>query len=264
VASLAGSSLVLTVSQSSADAIVRGLGVAPKRIRPVHEAANVRFNPVASPDDEAVRCQLGIKPGYLLYVGGFDQKKDLLTLVRSLVLVRDIPEMNLLIGGQLSEATDRLLHEAEQLHVQDRLRVLGYVPEESLPALYRGARCFVFPAVAEGFGLPVVEAMACGIPVVAAAAGSLPEVVADGGQLVNPRDPVELGSVLRQLLTDNATHDRWARAARTRAAAFSWERTAQLTEEVLREAAAESPARRWRRRLGRVPRTLARSLFADG
>lgn len=263
VASLAGSSLILTVSRSSADAIVRQLGVAPWRVRPVHEAANAQFRPETSPDDEAVRSKLGIKRGYVLYVGGFDQKKDLLTLVRSLVLLQDLPEVELAIAGQTTGETEQLLRAAKQLDVQDRLRLLGYVPEESLPALYRGAHCFVFPAVAEGFGLPAVEAMACGIPVVAAAAGALPEVVGDGGQLVKPRDPVGLGNVLRQLLTDNATRDRWAHAARTRAATFSWERTAQLTEDVLREAAAEPPVRRWSRRVGRVPRTFARSVFSD-
>jgi glycosyltransferase involved in cell wall biosynthesis len=137
------------------------------------------------------------------------------------------------------------------------------VPEQSLPALYRGARCFVFPAVAEGFGLPAVEAMACGTPVVAAAAGSLPEVIAEGGQVVKPRDPVALGTVLRQILTDTITRDRWARAARTRAATFSWERTAQLTEDVLREAADEPLTRAWTRRVARVPRTIVRCVFSD-
>jgi hypothetical protein len=106
-----------------------------------------------------------------------------------------------------------------------------------------------------------VEAMACGTPVVAAAAGSLPEVIADGGQLVKPGDPIGLSTVLRQLLSDNTKRDEWAHAARVRAATFSWARTAQLTEDVLREAAAEPLARVWTRRVARVPRTLARSVF---
>jgi glycosyltransferase involved in cell wall biosynthesis len=264
VASLAGSSLIITVSRSSADAIVRQLGVAPWRVRPVHEAANAQFHPEPSPDDEAVRRRFGIKRGYFLYIGGFDRKKDLLTLVRSLVFLKDLPEVDLVIAGQPSPEAEHLLHSAEDLHVRDRIKLLGYVPEESLPALYRGARCFVFPALAEGFGLPVVEAMACGTPVVAAAAGSLPEVIADGGQLVKPGDPVGLGTVLRQLLTDSGTRSGWARAAKIRAATFSWDRTAQLTEEVLREAAAEPRARTWTQRMVRVPRALVRSVFHDG
>jgi glycosyltransferase involved in cell wall biosynthesis len=263
VASLAGSSLILTISQSSAKAIVRRLGVAPSRVRSVYEAASAQFHPEPSPDDEAVRSRLGLQPRYILYVGGFDRKKDLLTLVRSLALLPDLPDVDLVIAGQRSADTDQLLHAADDLRVHDRVHLLGYVPEESLPALYRGARCFVFPALAEGFGLPVVEAMTCGTPVIAAAAGSLPEVVAQGGQLVKASDPVELSIVLRQLLTDNTIRDKWARAAKVRAATFSWARTAELTEDVLREAAAEPLPRVWTRRVARLPRTLARCVFSD-
>jgi glycosyltransferase involved in cell wall biosynthesis len=261
VASLTGASLILTVSQFSADAIVRLLGVSPWRVRAVHEAANARFHPEPSPDDEAVRRRLGIKPGYILYVGGFDRKKDLLTLVRSLALLRDLPDVDLVMAGQQSGDADQLLHAADDLRVRDRVHPLGYVAEEALPALYRGARCFVFPAVAEGFGLPVVEAMTCGTPVITAAAGSLPEIVAKGGQLVKARDPSGLSIVLRQLLTDNAARDNWARAAKVRGATFSWARTAQLTEDVLREAAAEPLGRVWARRVARVPRALARCVL---
>lgn len=263
VASLAGSSLILTVSQSAAEAIVRQLGAAPWRVRPIHEAANAQFHPEPSQDDEAVRSRRGIKREYILYVGGFDQKKDLLTLVRSLALLQDLPEVDLVMVGEPSPEADQLLHAAKDLRVHERIHLLGYVPDESLPALYRSARCFVFPALAEGFGLPVVEAMACGTPVVAAAAGSLPEVIADGGQLVKPRDPIGLSNVLRQLLTDNTQRDHWAHAATVRAATFSWARTAQLTEDVLREAAAEPLARLWTRRVARVPRTVARCVFSD-
>jgi glycosyltransferase involved in cell wall biosynthesis len=147
--------------------------------------------------------------------------------------------------------------------VHDRIHLLGYVPEESLPALYRGAHCFVFPALAEGFGLPVVEAMACGTPVVAAASGSLPEVIGDGGQLFKPRDAAGLSHILRQLLTDTTMRDHWANVATARAAMFSWARTAELTEDVLREAAAEPRGRGWARRVGRLPNTLARCVFLD-
>jgi alpha-1,3-rhamnosyl/mannosyltransferase len=171
--------------------------------------------------------------------------------------------VDLVIAGHPSGEADQLLPEAKELSVYNRIHLPGYVPEESLPAVYRGARCFVFPAIAEGFGLPVVEAMACGVPVIAAASGSLPEVIAGGGQLVRPQDPVELSTILRQLLSDNGTRDRWARAATARAGSFSWKRTAQLTEGVLREAAAEPRVRRWGRRIGRVPRTLARCVTSD-
>jgi glycosyltransferase involved in cell wall biosynthesis len=263
VASLAGASLILTVSHSSAEAIVRRLGVAPWRVRPVYEAANARFHAKPSSDDEVVRRRLGVTSGYILYVSGFDRKKDLLTLVRSLALLRDLPEAQVVIAGQAGAEADQLLHAAHDLRVHDRIHLLGYVPEGSLPALYRGARCFVFPALAEGFGLPVIEAMACGTPVVAAAAGSLPEVIGDGGQLFKPRDPIGLSHILRQLLIDNHLRDHWAGVAKARAARFSWAQAAQFTEDVLREAASEPRSRGWARRVGRVPGTLVRCVLAE-
>jgi glycosyltransferase involved in cell wall biosynthesis len=105
------------------------------------------------------------------------------------------------------------------------------VPEDKLPALYRGARAFLFPSRYEGFGLPPLEAMACGTPVVASAMASLPEVVGEGGILVAPDDVAGLAAALARLLTDDAFYQEKRQAALAQAARFSWETTARLTLE---------------------------------
>ena len=263
ISSLAGASLILAVSQASADSITARLGIAPRRIRCVYEAASHRFSPEPRPDDAFYQRGLGVEVGYILYVGGFDRKKDLPTSIRAVTHLADLPEVSLVIAGQRTPDADSLARVACDLGISDRVRFLGYVPDQALPALYRGAACFAFPAVAEGFGLPVVEAMACGVPVVAAAAGSLPEVVGAGGLLTRPGDPVELSAKLRALLRDEAARQRWAEAATRRAAAFSWSRSAAQTEDVLRQAAAEGAARAWVGRLTRLPGTLTRSVQAE-
>lgn len=108
-------------------------------------------------------------------------------------------------------------------------RICRGVAQHPLPSLYRGSRCFIFPAVAEGFGLPVVEAMSCGVPVIAAAAGSLAEVVGAGGQLFEVGDQDALALIVSGLLMDDE-REGWANAALGRAAAFSWGVTATVTE----------------------------------
>ena len=261
-ASLASSALVLTVSQFSADAIANRFGVPLSRIRVIHEAANSQFTSQSLPDDRHVRLELGLTRPYVLYVGGFDRKKDVRTLVRAFALLDEQIGVDLVLAGEITDDARGVIREIRELGIDDRTRLTGYVPDDSLPALYRGACCFVFPAIAEGFGLPVVEAMACGIPVVVAGAGSLPEVLGSGGQIAKPGDPHSFSAVLCGLLTDDAQRRRWADAAANRAKAFSWKQAAQLTEQALREATEESMAGVVGSRLLRVVPALARCAFA--
>lgn len=259
-ASMSGASLIVTVSRSSAEAIVQTLGVSPRRIRVTYEAADQRFRPQRSPEDDFIRRSLGLSRSYVLYVGGFDRKKDLQTLVRAFALVAEQTDVDLVLAGRCTDDANAIIALTQELGIGLRSHFPGYVREDWLPALYRGARCFAFPALAEGFGLPALEAMASGVPLVAAAAGSLPEIVAEGGQLVEPGDPPRLAVVLHNLLSDADQHERWTRAALCRAAAFSWEQTGEQSELVLREAAADRPLGTYVGRLFRFPGTLSHCL----
>jgi glycosyltransferase involved in cell wall biosynthesis len=163
------------------------------------------------------------------------------------------------VAGRISADAARLQQLAAELGITDALRWVGFVDDADLPALYRAAGCFVFPAVAEGFGLPVIEAMTCGTPVVAARAASLPEVVGAGGRLFAPHDDTDLANVLRAVLrAPDANRRALAASARERACEFSWHRTAAATERVLREAASIPPSRRWRRRVVELRRARHR------
>jgi glycosyltransferase involved in cell wall biosynthesis len=133
---------------------------------------------------------------------------------------------------------DEIFARVEQLGLEQRVRFLGYVPEGELPALYCGARAFVYPSRYEGFGLPVLEAMQCGTPVLTSNISSTAEVVGDAGLLVDPDDVAALSSALVRLVSDDALVVRLRSAGLKRAMAFSWRRCAQETVAVYHEAIA--------------------------
>lgn len=256
VVSLAAADVIITVSRASAERIGERLRIAPGRLRVVHEAAPDRF--ARAPDPGAVEdlcARLGIQPGYVLYLGGFERKKDVPTLLRAVAhLVRTGTAVTLVLAGAASAPRSELERLAADLQIERSVRWVGFVPDGDLPALYRGARCFAFPATAEGFGLPVVEAMACGTPVVAAGAAALVEVVAGGGVLFDPGDDAALAAALQAVCTDAGRGRDLSDRARRRAAAFSWDLTAEATEGVLREVAAVPARLRWFRRAAELSR----------
>lgn len=134
----------------------------------------------------------------------------------------------------------------ERIHLEDEARRAGVglhfagMPDDrTLADLYAGAAAFVYPSRYEGFGLPLLEAMACGAPVIAAAAGAIPEVVGDAGILVDPDDEDAMASAIARLMDDTDAADQLREAGRVRARAFTWERTAALTVEAYRTVASQ-------------------------
>ena len=250
--SLASASLVITVSRASAAALIRDIGLEADRLRVVYEAADSKFAPAAAADDQNVLQRLGVGQQYVLYVGGFDKKKDVHTLLRAFASA-DI-DLHLVLAGRITDEAAECVRMAAQLGIEDQVHLPGYVNESDLPALYRAAKCFVFPALAEGFGLPVVEAMACGTPVIVANAASLPEIIDDGGQVFEPSNSVQLATLLHDMCTSDVTRAQWSFAARRRAHTFSWDATAEATERVVRDAEADRARRFVPRRLGRLLR----------
>jgi glycosyltransferase involved in cell wall biosynthesis len=140
-------------------------------------------------------------------------------------------DVQLLIAGGHGWLYEEIVAEAEK-HA-DRVRILGYVDDADLPALYRGATLFVFPSLYEGFGLPVLEAMACGVPAVCSNASSLPEVAGDAALLVDPHDTDELTSAMVRGLEDTALRQEMVAKGLAQAAGFTWEQAARQLLQAL-------------------------------
>ncbi len=235
--------LILVPSEATRRDVIDLLGIEPARARVIPEAAAVSPSAIAEADTraEAARSRAGIVPGrtFLLHTGGQDPVKNLRRVLDALArLLREGRDLDLVIAGEPGPDTPALTAHAARAGVLDRVRLPGYLDRADLLALYRGAAALVYPSLAEGFGLPVLEAMACGTPVVASREGAIPEVAGDAGLLVPADDDAAIAQAVGRVLDDAALRDRLRRAGPERAALFSWRETGRLTLEAYREVAA--------------------------
>jgi glycosyltransferase involved in cell wall biosynthesis len=177
----------------------------------------------------------GLHGPYVLYVGALEPRKNIPGLLRAFVRLRaDFPDLTLALGGSPRWKFAEIPRALEELALEPVVRFTGYIADSDLPALYSAAAAFCFPSFYEGFGLPVLEAMACGTPVVCSNTSSLPEVAGDAALLVEPRDEVALTEAIARVLTDEALAEDLRERGLKRAASFSWDRTAELTLAVYR------------------------------
>jgi glycosyltransferase involved in cell wall biosynthesis len=239
----ANATLILTDSEASKCDIAAHMGLSVDRMRVVYLAANAAFTPAPNPDDETVRAHYGLPDEYVLYLSGFDVRKNLVGLLQTWTFAESaLGEFTpLVIAGHIPQhstfAPDpRKIAEALEIDPAT-LRFPGLIDEAHKPAIYRGAACFLFPSRYEGFGLAPLEALSCGVPIVGSDASSIPEVVGDAGVLVRPDDVRRMAGALIAIATEPETRADLSEKALAQAARFSWEKTARQTlvayEEVL-------------------------------
>ena len=222
---------VIAISRETAGDLVRLLGVPAKRIDVIHHGVEPdRFHPPpnagARARARARRDRLGVRQPYFFYLGGGDPRKSLPHLCRAFASAR-LDGVELVLAGKLSETEQRELDAA--LGGAAGVRQLGYVDDDELLALLWGALALAFPSIAEGFGLPVLEAMAAGCPVVTTTSGALAEVAGDAALLVPPRDDAALAAVLRRVASEASLRADLERAGLAHAARFTWRATALAT-----------------------------------
>lgn len=229
--------LVIAVSRTVRDDLVAELGVAPEKVRVVHHGVREdlqRIEPVAC---GAITAAYRLNAPFWLYVGGLDPNKNLLTLLEGHARYRQRGGKGVLaIAGEPMTYGGVLRQNATKLGLGDAVLFLGYVPDAHLPALYSAAAGVVMPSPLEGFGMPVLEAMACGTPVIAANAGALPEVVGDAGLLVQAFEAQQFAEAMQRLDEDRVLREDLTAAGMRRVAQFSWERAARETLGVYAEA----------------------------
>jgi len=230
---------VITVSSASQKDIVARLGLPAARVWVTHEAASAAYRRADQVQIEALRREYSLPFSFFLYLGGFDVRKNVIGVLSAFahLVERDRSnDLRLVIAGLLPKADTAFTPDprriTRELGIESRVTFTGWVDEADKPALYSAADVFVFPSYYEGFGLPVLEALACGTPTITSNVSSLPEIVGRAALLVSPDDTAELASAMERLVRDLGLRQRMRSLALEQAARFSWQQTAQATAEV--------------------------------
>ena len=223
---------IFTVSEYARQEIITHLKVPAARVTVTYDACDERFRPSAPTELAAFRQRNGLPERFLFYLGTLEPRKNIPRLLDAYAKIAHEVDVPLLIGGGKGWLYEPILAQAERLQLGDKLKFVGYIPQEEQHLWYGAATAFVFPSLYEGFGMPPLEAMACGTPVIVSNASSLPEVTGDAGLQVDPYDVDGWADAMRRVLTDRTLHADLAARGPLQAAKFSWVDTAQRTLEV--------------------------------
>jgi glycosyltransferase involved in cell wall biosynthesis len=229
---------VIAISESTKRDLVSLLGIKEEKICVTHLGVDKRFRPVIEEQElSRVRQKYDLPPKYVLYVGLIEPRKNLEALVDAYHADSLHTEYALVLAGKLGWGYAPLLKKIANSHLRNRIRMPGYVVDADLPALYSSATVVVYPSLYEGFGLPVLEAMACGGAVITSNVSSLPEVAGDAAVLIDPHDVGSLTLALQNVLRDRQLRESLSQRARLRAQLFTWERMAKKTLDVYKKTA---------------------------
>jgi glycosyltransferase involved in cell wall biosynthesis len=234
---------VVTDSEFSAGEIVAAYQIPRDRITVAPLGVSHHFAPVDRPDET---FPAGVNRPFLLHVGDLHERRNLPLVVHAMFEAQrrpGMPPLSLVLAGVDRGIGDRLRAYAHEAKSPDAVVCLGPVTDSQLLTLYRGAAALVYPSRYEGFGLPVLEAMACGTPVIASRAASIPEVLGDAGVLLDPDDEPGWAEAIAAVVNDEWQKGRMRKAGLTRAREFTWARTAAITLDVYRQLAGRSQKR---------------------
>ena len=231
LASLQRADVVLAPSQATRQAILRFLPLQPDRIHVTVPGIGQEFRPCDPASVQEVVTRLTLPQPYILYVGTLEPRKNLPVLVESyrrLVEAGAIKE-HLVLAGKLGWGYEALLKQMQAPALRGKVHLAGYINQQDLPAVYGGARLFVYPSLHEGFGFPPLEAMACGVPVISTMSSSLIENLEGSAELVAPDDVTSLEKAIQRLLADDALRAKRRTQGLEQANHFRWEQTARAT-----------------------------------
>jgi glycosyltransferase involved in cell wall biosynthesis len=234
---------IVAISEHTKRDLVQELGIPEEKISVAYPDVAPRFSDALLPEAAAaVLKKYDLESGYIYHGGGLEVRKNAEGLLRAYALLRDKEREGslssvlppLVISGKIFPKTNKLATDVngliEELDLKEKVKLLGFVPDEDMPALYKGALYFVYPSLYEGFGLPVLEALRMGVPVLASDASSLPEVGGEAVLSVDASDIAALSSQMERLLGDEALRAMLASKCAAQAVQFDWKR---FTETVL-------------------------------
>ncbi len=241
VSSMRRADLIFTDSEHSKNDMVSAYRVPPEKIVVAHlgvDFDSFKPGPLNTVEERSLAGSCGVRRPYVLCVGAVERKKNLLRLIRSFCTLRDrrtdFP-FQLVLAGRPGEGYEEIASLCVQRNHHGDIILTGGIPDRELILLYQGATCVAMPSFYEGFGLPVVEAMACGVPVLSSNRSSLPEIGGDAALYFDPDSEEEMCFLLEKILSDSALRQDLSRRGIARASTFSWASCARITLEALRQ-----------------------------
>ncbi len=230
---------IIAVSESTRQDVIAYCGIAPDKVVVIPNGVTEAFAPAPEAEVRAQAQRLGLPDRFILYLGTLEPRKNLVRLLEAYALLRRMRDPNqapppLVLAGGKGWYYDEIMARVGELGLEDVVIFPGYVPQEDLPWYYRAAAFFVYPSMFEGFGLPVLEAMACGAPVITTNASSLPEVAGEAALLVKPDDTEGLAAAMQRYLDDPELTATMRAAGIRQAAGYSWDHTATATADLYR------------------------------
>jgi glycosyltransferase involved in cell wall biosynthesis len=228
--------VVIAPSEATKADIVRYLRIDPQRIAVIPWGCDERFQPTGDRERfAAVRQRYRLPARYLLFVGTLEPRKNLTTLLHAYAVLRAEGRdegLKLVVAGRTGWLYADIFDTVKTLDLDKDVIFTGFVDDEDIPDLYRGAQLFVFPSLYEGFGLPILEAMASGVAVVTSDTASMPEVAGDAALLVDPHDPKAMAEGIARVLTEERLREVLTQKGLARARCFTWDSVAQKTLEL--------------------------------
>lgn len=231
---------LIAISESTRQDVIELLHVPPERVSTIYCGVDNHYLPLPTQEIEEFKRQKGLPEGFILFLGTLEPRKNITGLLQAYAhWRRSDPRIPLLfVAGAKGWYYQEVFAEVMRLGLEHSVIFPGYIPSQELPLWYNAAKIFVYPSLYEGFGLPVLEAMACGTPVITSRASSLPEVAGDAAVLVDPLQREELAAAMEDLWYNEEEWQRYADAGQRRARQFKWELTARQTLAIYREALA--------------------------
>jgi len=232
--------MIISPSETTKRDILKYVDLPSNRIKVIYEGVQHNLLPLDKPEARRIiEKEYGIKDNYILYLGGADFRKNIHNLLVGFgrFLERHHTMHSLVLAGEVFERTylsevKAVFESIEKLRLEKHIKVLGFISDQYINYLYSGADLFVFPSLYEGFGLPVLEAMACGTPVVTSHVSSLPEIAGNAALLIDPHDVDNIANAIYNVLKDNGLRKDLIHKGLERAKQFMWEKTARETLAV--------------------------------
>lgn len=241
--SIERSERIVTISESTKKDMVEILKIDPSRIEIIYPGVNYElFNlsykgNIKEDIKESIKKKYQLPDDYLLYMGTLEPRKNIPIIIEAFARLKresdsKVKEVKLVLAGKKGWLFEDIFNKVQQLGLEADVIFTDYVAEEDKAIIYSEAKAFVFPSLYEGFGMPVVEAMAAGVPVITSNVSSLPEVAGDAAILVNPQDSVTISEALYRLLADQEYHNQLVIKGLEQAKKFNWNRSAQQLKEI--------------------------------